>query len=335
MSIYKKEYFGIARKIVSNMTSESWEQIPHTAFSYEADVTEMLKYYHLLNEKISDPAEKITVNTLVLKIICEGLKAAPKMNTTLDFSRKFVRGTLNYHDNIDISMPMILKTGEMMTVNLHDMGNKSLPEIASTIANTVKRADRSDMNEVMFEVSMDNTLKGLKKGKIMQTLCRLFGSKTPGKHKVKTLTGKHKKEYYGIPKEQRLTKHDIEQGTTTISNLGSVYRGQKGQCFLLEIIPPQTTAFAVNAIQDRAVVIKDENGCKKIEIRQVLPITVAIDHRALDYGDCVPFFQKLDQIFKEPQIILNWAGIAADQSVINHEKEIKFEKQFEDSAIAV
>ena len=238
MSIYKKEYFGIARKIVSNMTSESWEQIPHTAFSYEADVTEMLKYYHLLNEKISDPAEKITVNTLVLKIICEGLKAAPKMNTTLDFSRKFVRGTLNYHDNIDISMPMILKTGEMMTVNLHDMGNKSLPEMANAIANTVKRADHSDMNEVMFEVSMDNTLKGLKKGKIMQTLCRLFGSKTPGKHKVKTLTGKHKKEYYGIPKEQRLTKHDIEQGTTTISNLGSVYRGQKGQCFLLEIIPP-------------------------------------------------------------------------------------------------
>lgn len=81
--------------------------------------------------------------------------------------------------------------------------------------------------------------------------------------------------------------------------------------------------------------IKDENGCKKIEIRQVLPITVAIDHRALDYGDCVQFFQKLDQIFEEPQIILNWAGIAADQSVINHEKEIKFEKQFEDSAIAV
>ena len=49
MSIYKKEYFGIARKIVSNMTSESWEQIPHTAFSYEADVTEMMKYYYRLN----------------------------------------------------------------------------------------------------------------------------------------------------------------------------------------------------------------------------------------------------------------------------------------------
>ena len=162
MSIYKKEYFGIARKIVSNMTSESWEQIPHTAFSYEADVKEMMKYYYRLNEKISDPAEKITVNTLVLKIICEGLKTAPKMNTTLDFSRKFVRGTLNYHKNIDISMPMILKTGEMMTVNLHDMGNKSLPEMANAIANTVKRADHSDMNEVMFEVSMDNTLKGLK-----------------------------------------------------------------------------------------------------------------------------------------------------------------------------
>ena len=43
MAIIKTEHFGIARKIVSNMTSESWEQIPHAAMSYEADVTELFK----------------------------------------------------------------------------------------------------------------------------------------------------------------------------------------------------------------------------------------------------------------------------------------------------
>lgn len=306
MSVYKTENFKIARKIVSNMTSESWEQIPHTTVSYEADVTELMRYYKKLNEDAAEPKGRITVNTLVLKIICEGLKAAPKMNTTLDFSRRLVRGTLRYHDNIDISMPMILNSGEMMTVNMHDMGNKSLTEMSNAIADTVRRANNSDMNEVMFEVSMDNTLKGLKKGKIMQTVCRLFGSKMPGKHKVHTLSGKAKKDYYSIPVEDRLTKHDIEQGTTTVSNLGSVYRGQKGQCYLLEIIPPQTTAFAVNAIQERPAVVTDHNGNKKIEIRQILPITVAIDHRALDYGDCVPFFERLDEIFENPQVILTW-----------------------------
>lgn len=303
MAVYKTENFKIARKIVSNMTTESWNDIPHATMSYEADVTELLTECKKLN---SISKEKITVNTLMLKIICEGLKAAPKMNCTLDFNKKLVRGTLNYHDNIDISMPMILHTGEMMTVNMHDMGNKNLDEMTRAINDTARRANNSDMNEVMFEVSLDNTLTGLKHGKILQALRRLYGSKMPGRHQVKTLKGKAKKEYYSISEKDRLTKHDIEQGTTTISNLGSIYRAQRGECFLLEIIPPQVSAFAVNAIQKKPIVTEDEFGSDKIEIRKILPITIAIDHRALDYGDCVPFFEKLDEIFSNPHMIFEW-----------------------------
>lgn len=303
MAIYKKEHFKIARKIVSNMTTESWKDIPHATMSYEADVTELLEACKKINELSND---KITINTLILKIICEGLKAAPKMNCTLDFNKKLVRGTLNYHDTIDISMPMILNTGEMMTVNMHDMGNKTLNEMTKAINNTARRANNSDMNEVMYEVSLDNTLTGLKQGKILQAVRRLYGSKMPGKHRVKTLKGKAKKEYYSISKENRLTKHDIEQGTTTISNLGSVYKTQKGMCFLLEIIPPQVSAFAVNAVQKRPVVTTDSFGNDQIEIKKILPVTIAIDHRALDYGDCVPFFEKLDEIFSNPQMIFDW-----------------------------
>ena len=157
MAIYKKEHFGIARKIVSNMTSESWEQIPHMSASYEADVTDFLKECKKLN---AGSSEKITINTVMMKVICEGLKAAPKMNTTLDFNRNLVRGTLNYHDQIDISMPTMLSTGEMMTLNMHDMGNKTLQEMAAAVNDTIRRANNSDMNEVMFEVSMDNTVNG-------------------------------------------------------------------------------------------------------------------------------------------------------------------------------
>lgn len=305
MALVKEEHFGIARKIVSNMTSESWETIPHATMSYNADVTELFKECKKLNAGCTDPSKKITVNTVMLKIICEGLKAAPKMNTHLKFNRKLVRGCLKYFDNIDISMPMVLPTGEMMTVNMHDMGNKTLTQMTEAINDTIRRANNSDMNEVMFEVSLDNTLTGLKEGKILQAIRRLYGSKT-GKHKVKTLSGAAKKEYYSIPVTERLTKHDIEQGTTTISNLGSIYREQKGECALLEIIPPQTTAFAVNAAQKRPVVVTDENGNDKIEPRLILPITIAIDHRALDYGDVVPFMRKLDEIFANPQIVQDW-----------------------------
>lgn len=306
MSVYKTENFKITRKIVSNMTAQSWEEIPHATMTYEADATELLEEIKRLNDERAQGEDKITINTVMLKIICEGLKAAPKMNTTLEFNRKLVRGTLKYHDQIDISMPMILHTGEMMTVNMHDMGSKTLTEMTCAINDTVRRANNSNMEEVMYEVSIDNTLTGLKQGKILQAIRRLYGSKMPGKHQVKVLSGKAKKEYYSIPEKDRLTKHDIEQGTTTVSNLGSIYREQKGFCALLEIIPPQTTAFAVNAVQKRAVVVTDENSNDKIEVRKIIPITVAIDHRALDYGDCVGFFKRLDEIFANPSLIRKW-----------------------------
>lgn len=306
MSVYKTENFKIARKIVSNMTAQSWEEIPHATMTYEADATELLEEIKRLNDERAQGEDKITINTVMLKIICEGLKAAPKMNTTLDFNRKLVRGTLKYHDQIDISMPMILHTGEMMTVNMHDMGSKTLTEMTCAINDTVRRANNSNLEEVMYEVSIDNTLTGLKQGKILQAIRRLYGSKMPGKHQVKVLSGKAKKEYYSIPEKDRLTKHDIEQGTTTVSNLGSIYREQKGFCAMLEIIPPQTTAFAVNAVQKRAVVVTDENSNDKIEVRKIIPITVAIDHRALDYGDCVGFFKRLDEIFANPSLIRDW-----------------------------
>ena len=305
MALKEKQHFGIARKIVSNMTSESWEQIPHATLTYEPDVTEFLKEYKKLNEGCTDKTKKITINTVMLKIICEGLKAAPKCNAHLEFNRKLVRGCLKTFDHIDISMPMILPNGEMMTVNLHDMGDKTLTEMTEVILDAARRAENTDLNEVMFEVSLDNTLTALKRGKIAQTINRLYGSKT-GKHKVHTLSGKAKKEYYSIPETERLTKHDIEQGTTTITNVGSIYRPFRGEVNLLEIIPPQVTAFAIGATQKKALVRTNEKGEDEMYIGFTMPITAAMDHRALDYGDMVPFFEKLDEIFADPSIIHSW-----------------------------
>lgn len=299
-TVIRDQHFGIARKIVSNMTAESWETIPHAVISYEPEVTEFLKVMKDIN-KDATPETKITINTIMLRVIVEGLKACPIMNSHIEFNRKLVRGNVKTFKEIDISMPMVLKTGEMMTINMHDMHDKTMSQMRDTIADSVRRANNSDMNEVMFEVSLDNTLQGLKRGKIAQTINRLVGSKT-GKHKVKTLTGKAKKEYYSIPVTDRLTKHDIEQGTITVSNLGSVCRNWNGICTLLEIIPPQVCAIAIGATQ--LVPIAEQDGTIRSGYR--LPFTIAFDHRALDMGDITPFVNKLNEIFDNPDIIREW-----------------------------
>lgn len=299
-TVIKNEHFGIARKIVSNMTAESWETIPHAVVSYEPEVTEFLKVMKEIN-KDATKETKLTLNTIMLRVIVEGLKACPILNSHIEFNRKLVRGNVKTFKEIDISMPMILKTGEMMTINMHDMHSKTMSQMRDAIADSARRANNSDLNEVMFEVSLDNTLQGLKKGKIAQTVNRLIGSKT-GKHKVKTLSGKAKKEYYSIPVSDRLTKHDIEQGTITVSNLGSVCRAWNGICTILEIIPPQVCAIAIGSTQ--LVPIAEETG--EIRTGYRLPLTIAFDHRALDMGDVAPFMNRLSEIFANPEIIKEW-----------------------------
>lgn len=52
--------------------------------------------------------------------------------------------------------------------------------------------------------------------------------------------------------------------------------------------------------------VTDENGKDSIDVRLIMPITIAIDHRALDYGDVVPFMRRLDEIFENPSVIQSW-----------------------------
>jgi pyruvate dehydrogenase E2 component (dihydrolipoamide acetyltransferase) len=300
LTVTKSEHFGIARKIVSNMTAESWESIPHAVITYEPEVTEFLKVVKEINVDATKET-KLTLNTIMLRVLVEAIKACPVINSHLNFNRKLVRGELQTFKEINISMPMILKNGEMMTINMHDMHDKSMSQMRDAIAESARRANNSNLTEVMFEVSLDNTLTGLKQGKIKQTINRLVGSKT-GKHKVKTLSGQAKKEYYSISEKDRLTKHDIEQGTITISNLGSICRNWNGVCTLLEIIPPQVCAIAIGSTQ--LVPIAEADGTVRTGTK--LPLTIAFDHRALDMGDVTPFINKLNEIFANPQIIKEW-----------------------------
>ena len=304
MKVTKETHFGIQRKIVANMTSESWETIPHISYIYEPEVTRFLEVVKELNASGKFPV-KITVNTIMLKALCEGFKAAPCLNAHIDFNRKLVRGRICEFDEIHVSMTWILPNGEMMTINLHDIGNKSLVELTKHVADTSRRINNTNFTEVMFEVSFNDTIEKLKKGKIMKAVYRLVGAKT-GKHKIKTLSGKAKKDYYSIPETDRLTPKDIKQGTVTISNVGPLIRGVNGRVALLSIIPPQVFVCCYGSVMKKPVVKQDENGNDIIVVGNELPIDLCFDHRAVDFGDVVPFINRLEDIFKNPEQMFEW-----------------------------
>ena len=162
-------HFGIQRKIVSNMTTESWETIPHVTYMYEPDVTKLMHEYKKLNlDRNRD--SKITLNTVIMKIITEGLKAAPVMNSHIEFNRKLVRGRVDTFEDINISMPMILPSGEMMTVNLRGFESKNLDEMTDAVNDVARRAENTTLMRLCLTFHWITPLLLSKK----ENLCRLY-----------------------------------------------------------------------------------------------------------------------------------------------------------------
>lgn len=296
--------FGIQRKIVANMTSESWKNIPHVCYSYEPDVTKFQKAFKAYGENHKGDEYKLTFNGVMLKAIAEAIKEAPEMNSHIHFEKKLVRGKITTYENIDISVPWPLPDGTMMTINMKDMGNKSLSEIAKYSADINRKLANTNLTEALYSVSIHDTIQALKKGHFIKAALRIIGAKTQKKHRVVTLKGKEKKAYNAIPASEKVTREDLAQGTFLVSNVGNLVRDIRGQANVLMIIPPMVCALAISNIQKRPVVETNENGVDEIVIKNIMPITICFDHRALDFSEVAPFMKKLEEIFDNPSIIL-------------------------------
>lgn len=85
-------------------------------------------------------------------------------------------------------------------------------------------------------------------------------------------------------RRRRLSLDELQGGTFTISNQGSI----GGSHFTPIIYAPQVAILGVGQGQAKPVAIG-----KKIAIRTILPICLAYDHRVLDGGDAVRFLRDI------------------------------------------
>lgn len=306
MAVKSVTRFGIQRKIVANMTTESWQNIPHVSYQYEPDVTKFVEEFKKFTaQHQGDSGAKITFNAVLLKAIAEAIEADPVINAHMHFEKGLVRGKVTVFDNIDISVPWLLPSGEMMTITMKDMGNKTLKEIAEYQADINRRLEKTNLTEALYSVSFNDTVEKLKKGHVLKAIKRLYGANTNKRHKIHLLKGEEKKAYEAIPETERITYKDLKQGTITVSNIGADTRGISGECAMLMVIPPQVCVICIGSMQRRPVVVKDEDGNEKVEIRTILPLNICFDHRALDFGEVRPFISKMEEFFKNPEKVLN------------------------------
>ena len=280
-----KTVFGLQRRVVAAETSRAWKEAPHVSFTYEMNFTQL--YDCLLEAK----TKGITINTVILKLITEALKKAPKMNATLQYSSFLAAGKLETHDEIAITLPMTFPNGKMMSVRMHHFENKTLCQMQREADRVSEKVRHTDLNAVLQPLAVKHTAKLILKGHLKTGIGRLLGC-------IQQIMSK---ERYGIvPEGEGLQEEDLLPGTITVSNLGSLYPKMKGYPSLIEIIPPMVCAIALGAIQEKAMV------GESVYAGRVLPICIVFDHRALDFGDIIPFIRELDQISEKPELLRSW-----------------------------
>jgi pyruvate dehydrogenase E2 component (dihydrolipoamide acetyltransferase) len=293
--------FNIRRKVIASTTYEGWKKSPHVSYVYEADATDFYAEYIKLNLS-GKYASHISFNTLLIRIIVEGIKAAPQMNATIQYNPFLVIGKITVTDEININMPFLLSGGEMLTINLRNFGNKSLHEMTEYINRINIKIKNTNIELALLDVGFSDTLKELRHGKIIKAFGRILGILINHKN-IHRYSKTEKKAYINTPLENRLSKNDLNQGTITISNLGSAVQGTKGVVGLLEIVPPQVCVIGIGALQEKPGIYYKDNNLPQIGTRKIIPFTIAFDHRALDFGDIAPFINQLESIFNNSSVI--------------------------------
>lgn len=304
IKIRSSKRFDLQRKVVSHMTSSSWQNVPHVSYIYEPDITAFYDEFTKLSKERSKIGFKISFNTIMIKVIIEGLLKAPDLNSYIEYNNKKTDGVLHILEQINISIPWLLANGKMITPAIISAEKMSLNDIATYISDLSKRIEQTDIDEMLYKVAFTDTINELKKFNF-KVFRRILASKVT-KYKISRLKGKEKQAYYSIPESERLTEKDIMYGTITVSNIGSLYKDQKGFFALLEIIPPQVFAIGIGSIQEKPGVFLSPTRHKEIGIRKTLPMCLAFDHRAIDFNSIVPFLKALDSIFANPKVIYTW-----------------------------
>jgi pyruvate/2-oxoglutarate dehydrogenase complex dihydrolipoamide acyltransferase (E2) component len=293
--------FDFQQRILAHKTVDAWDNIPHAGMVMDLDATNVLAFVKALRDHPEFRDVRVTLNSVMLKIIAEALKESPELNAHVKHDRKSDLGSFVYHDEINIAVPFLLEDGRTISVVVKDVGGKSLREVCQTMADMPRRVYNTDVDCMMYEGAIRDTIARLKRLEL-GVLRRVFANFI-GKTKVRMPSRQELRRYRETPDEDKITVDDFLSATILVSNIGSIMPELRGHINLLEIIPPQAAVIGLCAVQKRPVVVTDEEGDDSIEIREILPLTIYIDHRAIALSQMIGFLKRILELCERPELL--------------------------------
>ncbi len=295
----KIEYFNLKGRVSGNVLTTSQKNIPSPAYTYNVDVTKLWDEFQKLKKNCD---YKLSFNTLMMRVMVEGLKVAPRLNAHLEYNSTSSCGRLIVKKHIDIAMPVHLETGETFPVKVRHTEDKTLKELSDQIANLLQRLENTDLNKVLFNIIKKRTIGFVLQGKLKTTLAQTVTGYV-GKYKVAKLAGLVKPN--DIPADW-LQENELNEGTTCFTNWGALSKDLRGEVTYAPLLAPQVFMLVMGNIRDEEYAYKNEDNVVDIATRKVLPLNLMFDHRIGGFADIVPFIKRIDEIFENPEVIHNW-----------------------------
>ena len=293
-----RKVFDVQRRIVAHKTVEAWDDAPHVSILVDLDVSNLMASLEHISARPEYVGTRVTINSVMLKIIAEGLRKSPEMNAHVQYSRLTGVGQVWLHSEINIATPFKASCGRMITPVIKGVERMTLIEVCRAMDELKRRVANTHVDLLLLEAAQDDTWKRVRKGQLWAVFRRVWANYI-GRDRV-IFPSKHvAAAYYQTPATERITAADLLSATILVSNIGSAMRDLPGCFGLLEIIQPQTVAIGLAAVQKKPLVLTDAAGQEAIAIRQVLPMTICFDHRAMDFEALTGFIREVTRLCRE------------------------------------
>lgn len=295
----KIEYFNLKARVSGNVLVNAQRTIPTPTYIYEADITKFYNEYKKLKEECG---YQLSFNTLMMRLLVEGLKVAPRLNAHLEYNHTASCGRLIIKKHIDVAMPIFMDGGITFPVKVRGIEDKSLREISDQIADIMRRLDKTDVDQLLFDLIQQRMVGFVLKGKLVSTAAQIM-SGFVGKYSVTSLKDLFTKK---VRDPESLSMYDFNEGTVCFTNTGTLSRTLTGHISYGPLLYPQVFLFGISNIKDVEYAFKNEDGVVDIGTKKMLPMTFAFDHRLGGFGDVIPLINKFEEVFANPEIIREW-----------------------------
>ncbi|MDE0838305.1 MAG: 2-oxo acid dehydrogenase subunit E2 [Kiritimatiellae bacterium] len=130
----KRDKMSVIRRKTAEQMTMSWLMVPHVTIFEKADITELDALRKRYGDRAEDAGGKLTVASMIIKIVAQALKIFPNFNASVDM----VNREIIYKTYCNIGVAVDTERGLLVPV-IKDVDRKTMIEIATELTEIAER----------------------------------------------------------------------------------------------------------------------------------------------------------------------------------------------------